>query len=74
VADVTNTGDFDTLFVEALASKIASELAEKITQSTSKKQQSDMDYERAIRQAKRVNAIEKRADEPPEDDWVLARY
>lgn len=74
VSDVTNTGEFDALFVEALASKIASELAEKITQSTSKKAQADQDYERAIRKAKAVNAIEKRADEPPEDDWVLARY
>jgi hypothetical protein len=74
VADVTDTGQFDALFVEALASKIGYELCEKITQSSSKKESVFRDYTLAIREAKRVNAIEKRSDEPPEDDWVLARY
>lgn len=74
VSDVTDSGLFDGLFVEALASKIGYEICERITQSSSKKESVFRDYTMAIRDAKRINAIEKQSDEPPEDDWVLSRY
>lgn len=73
IATVSDPNEFDALFVEALASKIAYELCEKITQSNTKKAAAGADYRDAIREAKRTNAIERPSLEPPEDTWVTAR-
>lgn len=68
-----DANEMDALFRESLASRIAYELCEKITQSNQKKQAAANDYKRAINEAKRVNAIEKEAEESPEDTWVSVR-
>jgi hypothetical protein len=69
----TDTSQFDSLFVEALATKLAFELCEEITQSNTKKEGLRQDYEQVIRNARRMNAIEKVSSEPPEDTWVTVR-
>jgi hypothetical protein len=74
VAKITDPNYFDSLFVEALACKLAVETCEEITQSTSKAQRVRGDYDFAIGEAKRISAIEKEAQEFPEDSWLTARY
>ena len=73
VAAVSDTGLFDSLFVEALSARIAVELNEKITQSNSKGTQAREDYKQAIRVARQANAFEKLPTEQPEDTWLSIR-
>jgi len=70
---VTDPNAMDVLFREALSAVMAKEMAEQLTQSNSKKQSTDFGYKEAIADAKRVNAIERVALEPPEDEWVTIR-
>lgn len=72
-AKVTDPNDMDVLFRESLATKLALELCEEITQSNSKKESLRQDYKEIIREAKRSNAIERPASQPPEDTWVTIR-
>lgn len=58
VQRVTNTGAFTPLFAEALACRLAVEACEPLTQSLSKKETLIAQYRQAIREARRVNAIE----------------
>ena len=55
---VTNSGEFDAPFVEALACRLAVELCQIITGSVSRKELVDRDYARSIAGAKRANAIQ----------------
>lgn len=73
IARIEDTNKYDPLFVEALACKLALETCEEITQSTSKKESLRGDMDEAINEARRANAIEKGAEEFPEDDWITAR-
>lgn len=73
VYNVTDPNTMDVLFREALASRIAYELCEEITQSNKKKEAAQADYDSAIAKAKRTNAIERTAAKPPEDTWVSIR-
>lgn len=70
---VTDPNEFDTLFVECLASRIALHLCEKITGSNSKKGACIDDYKNALAEARRTNGIENIAQEPPADPWITAR-
>ncbi len=70
---VEDTNDFDDLFVEALACRIAAELCEKITQSNSKAQMIREDYTTAMRTARKMNAFENIPAEPPTDTWITSR-
>jgi hypothetical protein len=73
IARITDTNVWDTLFFEAFAAKLALETCEEITQSTSKKESIKRDYDEAIAEARRLGAIEKEAQESPEDAWLDAR-
>ena len=73
IGRITDPTVFDALFIEALAARIAMELCETITQSNSKKQAAYQDYTRAIMEARKTNAIERPAQQPPEDEWVTVR-
>jgi hypothetical protein len=73
IYDVEDPNEFDALFSEALSSKIAMELCEEITQSNSKLQAVSEMYKAAIREARRINAIENVAAKPPEDEWITVR-
>lgn len=70
---VTDPNDMDPLFREALSSKMAEEMAEQLTQSNSKKTEAKDSYKDAIAKAKRTNAFENVAQEPPEDTWLTVR-
>lgn len=70
---VTDPTLFDPLFVEAYACRIALHLCEAITQSNSKKEAAERAYLYAIREARRMNAIEIGPFKQPVDEWVAAR-
>lgn len=65
--------EWDALFDEALACKLAFELCEKITQSSGKKESALRDLGIAIAEAIRVNAIESPPEEAVTDSWILSR-
>ena len=70
---VTDSGQFDASFVEALACRLAAQLAEDLSQSTGKGEQARKDYQSAIAWARRVSAIEKPPEDPPDNAWLMAR-
>lgn len=73
LATVTDPNQFDTLFIEMLACKIALNICEEITQSNTKKADLLAEYKDLKREAKQVNAFENIAEEAPEDSWLSAR-
>ena len=70
---VEDPNDFDPLFVETLACRIALQTCEKLTQSNAKKAAITQEYKDAIAEAKRTNGIENVPREPPADTWDTAR-
>lgn len=73
IYDVTDPQEMSPLFREALSARLALELCEELTQSNTKKDSLKDDYEKIIRRAKRSNAIQRVAGEPPEDSWITVR-
>lgn len=70
---VTDTTIFDTLFIEALSSKMAYEMCEELTQSNSKREGAAADYKTAIREARKINAFENPPAEQDTDTWISIR-
>lgn len=73
IAKVTDPAQFDPIFVEMLACKIAWHLCEVITQSNTKKQALNAEYMDLKKEAKRLNAFEKTPASEPLDSWIAAR-
>lgn len=73
VSQVTDTGQWDAAFTEAFACRLAAELAERLTQSNTKRQLAWDEYKQAISMAVRANAIESAPEPLPDDAWVLTR-
>lgn len=73
IARITDPNYFDALFRESFAGRLALECAKEITDSNADKQLIEADYDRDIKEAKRTGAIEKGAQEFPEDGWIAAR-
>lgn len=69
---VTNTGLFNALFVEALSCRLAAEVCEELTQSASKKEALWLEHKRALREARRLNAIEQPPRKNPPTSWERA--
>ena len=74
VARIEDPNYFDPLFIEAFAGRLAMECCEEITDSSGKLEALSALYNDAISEAKRIGAIEKPAQEFPEDPWLTARY
>ena len=72
VSRVTNAGLFPAVFVEALACRLAAEICEDLTQSLSKREQAWKERTQAIREAKRLNAIEQPPRKNPMGSWERA--
>jgi hypothetical protein len=71
---VSDPNQFDTLFVEVLANRLAMELCEQLTQSNSKAQIIRDDYQKSVREARRLNAFEKMyRPEIDNDSWITVR-
>lgn len=74
VQQVADANKMDPLFREALATKLALELCEAITQSNSKKDLLFRDYDTIIKTAKHTNAIENVPQQAADDTWITARF
>jgi hypothetical protein len=73
IADITDPNAFDSLFHEAFANRLAFVTCKEITGSTDLHKTLNKDYDDVIAEARMVQAIEKPAQELPEDDWIAAR-
>ena len=70
---VTDPNDFDALYQDLLVSRIAMDIAEKVTQSNTKKANAETRYAATKAEAKKANAFERPPQEAPADPWVVAR-
>lgn len=70
---IEDTEQWDALFSEAFASRLAYECCEAITQSSSKKEEAWADYKQALREAKLGDAIENPPEPLPDDAWLISR-
>lgn len=73
IAQVTDPTAWDVNFREALACRLAAELAEDLTQSNQKRQLAWSEYDRSIKQAIRSSAIEKLPVTGPDNAWIISR-
>lgn len=73
IADIQDVTAMDDMFCEGLAARMAFAACEVITQSTTKQGAAGSAYTKFMDDAKRANAIEIGAVEPPEDDYVQCR-
>ncbi len=73
IARVTDSALYPAEFKEALAAKLAVEMVEDLSGSTSKREMAWREYDLAIRQAKRVNAIALPPLNLADDSWLTAR-
>ncbi len=70
---VEDPNDFDELFIDLLVSRIAMDIAERITQSNIKIDQAKTRYQDAKATARRTNSFENVSNTPPDDVWVTTR-
>ena len=70
---ITDPTQFDANFVEAFACKLAIELCETLTSSSSKKADCARSYQMAISNALRANAIEQPPEPQTSGTWLMAR-
>lgn len=73
VAQITDTGAFDPLFVEALAARLAADAAEELTQSNSKKEAAFSIYKRTLAEARRVNSLYRPPRRKEAGRWMASR-
>ncbi len=73
ISRVEDTGQWDSSFVEAFACRLAVELAERLTQSNTKRQLAAEEYKAAMRLAVQANAIESTPEPLSDDSWMLSR-
>lgn len=73
IARKDNVGTWDASFADAFAWRIAKELCERITESSSKWEKCQFGYKESISMAKRANALEAPSDPIPDDSWILSR-
>lgn len=73
ISRITDPSQFDPLFAEAFASRLAVELAETLTQSNTKKDFAEKQYAKDIIAAFQRNAIEMPPEALADDSWILGR-
>jgi len=73
VTDIVNVSQFDAMFCEGLAARIALEVAQPLSQDLSKVQSIASQYQKFMTEARMVNGIETGSVEPPEDDYIACR-
>ena len=73
IRQITDPNEMSAGFREALAWRLAYELAHPIVQSSTAAEQMMRGFESALARSRSVDAIEDSPDFPPESDWVLAR-
>lgn len=72
-ADISDVREFDDMFSEGLAARIAIATCEPITQSSGKMASVSQQYQKFMGEARIVNAIETGPEEPYEDSYIAVR-
>ena len=73
VADFTDVARMDTLFCQAVATRIAFAIVDKVTQNDVKRQTVAKIYQEWKRNAHTIDGIEAGYTDPPDDDWLTVR-
>ena len=73
IRKITDPNQYDSMFVEVVAARLAVELCEPLTQSNTKRKVADKALEKAWTTARSVDAQENPAGEEVEDYWVSVR-
>lgn len=73
ISRVVDTTQWDSMFVEAFACRLAMELAEDLTQSNTKREMAQNEYMAALRGAIRASSVEQPAQALPDNSWLLSR-
>lgn len=73
-ANVADTSLFAPLYAEALSASIATQVVERLTQSTAKLQSIEVVYKEAVGRARIQNGIETGSTQPPLDDFLMVRF
>lgn len=73
VSRVEDTGQWDALFVEAFACKLAVEICDRLTDSQSRKEIAHREYRKTVIAALTCDAIENPPQPLADDAWLLAR-
>lgn len=73
LAQIADTTQWDANFVESFACRLAAEMAEDLTQSTTRRQLAWEEYDQSIKKARRAQAIELPPEYVADDTWVVAR-
>ena len=73
VAQITDTSQWDSTFVEAFACRLAVEMAEDLTQSNTKRELAQKEYEQALMMAIKAGGLETPPQALPDNTWVLSR-
>jgi len=72
-AKVTNTENFDPLFVEALSLRLASLIAFTLTGKTRLRSDALQSYETVLSNARLIDAQEGQSSDIIEPDWITSR-
>jgi len=73
LADVTDSEQFDSAFVDTFAARLAAEVSMRLTGSAEKRKLALEEYRMSLLEARRVNAFEQFSIERPMGDWEIAR-
>lgn len=73
IARITDCNLMVVTFREALSCRMAVEMVEELTQSNEKKKEIEADYLQIMREARRTNALQNQAAEPPIDRYITQR-
>ena len=71
---VDDPNEFDASFIDVLATRLAFQMCEAITQSNQKKQSLWEEFEDVLTRAKRADGQENPPTMFEEDDWIRVRY
>lgn len=72
-ARITDPTQFDTMFVQALACRLAVLLAKPLTGSTQERTAAEERYRETMKEARNLDAIEDPPEQLPDDSWVMSR-
>lgn len=73
ISRVQDTTQWDSMFVEAMACRLAMEMAEDLTQSNAKRELAQAEYTAMLRSAIRASSIEQPAQDMPDNSWLMSR-
>lgn len=73
LAKITDTSKFSPTFVAALAARLADEICEVITKSTTRREKLQFEYVAKMRTARKIDNFGRAGTPPPEGAWLDAR-